>query len=168
VTKKGDAAAAGSGTMVVHELRAASRTLKWYEWFPFANLVYEFLFDEPPTISSVKEIMNALGLVCALLLGVVITLPSSVSYDELMESNERFATEPELLGYVNQMRDTPIDKVFSVKYGACRHARASASMCAGPNAATLPWPLLLLTGHSQARTATATGCCTSSRARAAP
>jgi hypothetical protein len=116
--------------MVVHELRAASRTLKWYEWFPFANLVYEFLFDEPPTISSVKEIMNALGLVCALLLGVVITLPSSVSYDELMESNERFATEPELLGYVNQMRDTPIDKVFSVKYGACRHPRPHACVLA--------------------------------------
>jgi hypothetical protein len=79
--------------------------------------VYEFLYDEAPTITSVKEIMNALGLVSALLLGVVITLPSSVSY-ELMASNERFATEPELLGYVNQMRDTPIDEVFSAKYGA--------------------------------------------------
>ena len=111
--------------MVVHELRAASHALKWYEWFPFANLVYEFLYDAPPAIVSVKEIMNALGLVCALLLGVVITLPSSVSFDELVEANQRFATEPELLGYVNLKRDTPIDKVFSEKYGA---------RCCGPDA----------------------------------
>ena len=71
-------------------LNEARKLLVWYHWFPFINLFFEFLLYSVPTIESVKEIMNALGLVDALLLGVVMAMPASVNHDELEEANFNF------------------------------------------------------------------------------
>ena len=60
--------------------------LKWYHWMPFVNLVYDFILFSIPTVESVKDILNAFGLVDALLLGVVMAMPASVTHNELEEA----------------------------------------------------------------------------------
>jgi len=68
-------------------------SLKWYEKYPVINVIYDLLFDEPPCFSALDKTLNLFGLVDALLLTVVMTIPMSFSYDELVEMNERY-TEP--------------------------------------------------------------------------
>ena len=107
------------------------------QWFPFLNLVYDFLFDAAPEVESVEKILNILGLVTALLLGVVLTIPTSVNHAELAEANSNFnnnlrynysdpgagPTYPiwynaqQLASWSAVFRDTPFDDTVLNKYG---------------------------------------------------
>lgn len=61
---------------------------------PAINLVYDLLFDSVPTENGLKDALNLLGLVDALLLGLIISVMTSISYDELIAADLRF-TDPE-------------------------------------------------------------------------
>jgi hypothetical protein len=113
------------------------------QWFPIINLVYDFLFDVVPPAESVEKILNVLGLVTALMLGVVLTIPASVNHAELAEANSNFnnnlmfnytdagdpATFPvwynskELAGFVGTARDTPGDPTILNKFGGVYSSR---------------------------------------------
>ena len=64
--------------------------LRWYEKIPVVNLVYEVLFDEAPTFGALDKTLNLFGLVDALLLTIVMAIPMSFDYEELVELNERY------------------------------------------------------------------------------
>jgi hypothetical protein len=65
-------------------------TLKWYQRTPLVNLVYDLLFDEPPSVANVEKLLNVYGLVSALLLGSILGLQGSVSVAELEEADRRY------------------------------------------------------------------------------
>jgi hypothetical protein len=73
----------------------ARRHLPVYMWLPFLNVGFELFFDEPVSLSQLKELWNTIAVICALLLNVVMTLPTSFSYDDWIEINERFQMEGE-------------------------------------------------------------------------
>ncbi|KAK3233787.1 hypothetical protein CYMTET_55935 [Cymbomonas tetramitiformis] len=78
----------------VHEpVRPSIRNLRWYEWMPVVNSIYELLFHEPPTVEVLEKTLHLLALVDALLFCVIIAIPCSISYDELTALNERFREE---------------------------------------------------------------------------
>ena len=60
--------------------------LKWqpWKWVPLWNLVYDLMFDEPPAPENVEHLLNAFGLVTALLLGSVFGVLGSVDMEELI------------------------------------------------------------------------------------
>jgi hypothetical protein len=64
--------------------------LKWYQRVPLVNLVYDLLFDEPPSVTNVEKLLNVFGIVSALLLGSVMGLYGSVDVGELEEADERY------------------------------------------------------------------------------
>lgn len=74
------------------DLHAAAQKIAWYHWIPIFNLIFDFMLFSIPTVDAVKEIMNSLGLVDALLLAVVMAIPSSVSHNELEEANFNFGS----------------------------------------------------------------------------
>jgi hypothetical protein len=51
--------------------------------------------------------MDILGLVNALMLGVVISILSANSYDDMVAADERYATDPQLAKYWNTWYDLP-------------------------------------------------------------
>jgi hypothetical protein len=63
---------------------------KWYQRWPLVNLVYDLLFDEPPSVANVEKLLNVYGLVSALLLGSILGLQGSVSVEELEEADRRY------------------------------------------------------------------------------
>jgi len=54
------------------------------------QFAYDLFFDEPPTADLLEKTLNALGLVCALMLSVLLGVPGSFSIGELEDANERF------------------------------------------------------------------------------
>lgn len=91
-----------------------SSKLAWYQLCPLVNLVYDFLFDDPPTADLLEKTLNAFALVCALMLSVVLGVPGSFSVDELENANERYR-EAALNGYCSLV--SPGDVNYE-KYGA--------------------------------------------------
>jgi len=76
--------------------------------FPFFNFFWDLFFDESPVSrDSVKSLMDILGLVNALMLGVVISILSANSYDDMVAADERYATDPQLAKYWNTWYDLP-------------------------------------------------------------
>ena len=69
--------------------RRCCRKLPVYKWLPGVNLVYELL-DEPVPFEQYKTVSETLALVCALLLNVVLTVPLSLTRDELNATNKLF------------------------------------------------------------------------------
>ena len=58
---------------------------------PFVNLMVDLFFDNSPIGSeSVKSLLDILGLLNALLLGVAISIMSSVTYDDATEADVRY------------------------------------------------------------------------------
>eukprot|EP00976_Prorocentrum_cordatum_P094362 1189753-Prorocentrum_minimum.AAC.4 len=57
------------------------RFRNWYQWMPFVNVVYDLLFDEAPTVSSLEKTLNVIAIVDALLLTVVIAIPGAFDYE---------------------------------------------------------------------------------------
>ncbi len=105
------------------------------QWFPFVNLIYDFLYDKEPSVGAVKDIMNAQGLVCALLLGVVMAMPSSVTFEELTAANLRYVEMPALHDFYHMSRDLPLDPVLAVKYGPNTFSNRLVYMIAGASGA---------------------------------
>jgi hypothetical protein len=64
--------------------------LKWYQRMPVVNLVYDLLFDDPPSVANVEKLLNVYGLVTALLLGSILGLLGSVDVEELEEADRRY------------------------------------------------------------------------------
>lgn len=50
-------------------------------FIPFVNIVDDFFFDETPTIDAMKETLNLLGVMGALIFTIVIAIPLSFDYD---------------------------------------------------------------------------------------
>ncbi len=46
-------------------------------FIPFINIVYDFFFDETPSVEAMKETLNLLGVMGALIFTIVITIPLS-------------------------------------------------------------------------------------------
>ena len=57
---------------------------------PILNILYDMLFDDPPAVEKVQEVMNIIGLLSGLMLAVVITIPASVTYDDLLAVTTRW------------------------------------------------------------------------------
>ena len=56
--------------------------LSWYHYVPVINVLYDTMYDIPPTIDQLKETLNLMGLVSALMITMVQPLPFSYSYDD--------------------------------------------------------------------------------------
>eukprot|EP00961_Rhodomonas_salina_P052099 699320-Rhodomonas_salina.2 len=75
-------------------LRQTSKQSYLYQ-IPVVNIIYEGLFDtSPPSVEEVKEALNVMGLLSALLITVAMSIPGSVDYDELHEVVARFDVHP--------------------------------------------------------------------------
>lgn len=58
-----------------------SRKSIWWYGVPLVNIVYDVLFDEAPTIDTIKDFLNMFGLMGALVFTVAVTLPLSFDYE---------------------------------------------------------------------------------------
>ena len=65
--------------VAVHEDITKMRAI---DYIPYANMIYDMAFDDPPTLEQIKETLNLLGLVSALVLTMVAPLPYGYSYDD--------------------------------------------------------------------------------------
>mmetsp|Transcript_10211 Transcript_10211/g.16871 ORF Transcript_10211/g.16871 Transcript_10211/m.16871 type:complete len:410 (-) Transcript_10211:134-1363(-) len=64
-------------------------------YVPGINLFYDLLFDETPSPENIKDLLNLVGLVDALMISIVITYLTAVEYDEMIQLDERFMILPE-------------------------------------------------------------------------
>ena len=71
-----------------------SLIIRLAENIPFVNLIYDTFIDEPPSLDVVKEMLSMLALVDALMVGSIISVVSSVNYDEILASDIRWTTKP--------------------------------------------------------------------------
>ena len=68
---------------------------------PLINLVYDLIFDEMKS-DGLKDMLNLIGLVDALMLGFSLSVLTSVGFDELIAQDNRYfdeSTDPSLNGY---------------------------------------------------------------------
>ena len=81
----------GSSPLTVYALRWEDyRRLTWVEAFPFTTLWAELLFNIRPTFTPVKEALNVMALINALLLTVVMAIPVGVPRADLDAANQLF------------------------------------------------------------------------------
>lgn len=88
----------------------------WYEWFPLINLLYELLFDEPPTFEMLEKTMNMIGLVDALMLTIVISIPMSFEYDEVLSIDEKFSPAGDFSAYWADLPEHEIPNSHRLQY----------------------------------------------------
>jgi hypothetical protein len=60
------------------------------EDIPGINLVFDMVFDEDPKPDGLKDILNLIGLVDALILGFTLSLLTCIGYDEVVDADNRF------------------------------------------------------------------------------
>jgi hypothetical protein len=66
---------------------------------PFINFIYDlFLDDSMPSAEGVKNLLDILGLLNALLFGAIVTVFTCVSFNDLTEADNRFMVDP-TMGY---------------------------------------------------------------------
>lgn len=83
-----------SGTVRLPLLRETTKKSFWYR-VPVYGILHEAFFDEtPPAVADLKDVLNIVGLLGALLLSVAMSVPGSLSYDELHDTFERFDAYP--------------------------------------------------------------------------
>jgi hypothetical protein len=85
------------------------------EDIPFINLFYDLLFDVIPCMDGVKDTLNLLGLIDALILGFSLSVFTSCDYDELSASDERFMraeADGSLSGYYHLYHLPALSGVF--------------------------------------------------------
>lgn len=74
----------------------------FFRYVPFVNLIYD-IFDEDPTLNSIKELLNLIGLVNALLIALSLTIMTAVDYETFEDAQIRFfnnaTTDGEYNGY---------------------------------------------------------------------
>jgi len=66
--------------------------LSMFKGIPIVNLIHDF-FDSAPNPDGIQLIMNIVLLVDALMLGIALSLPGSMSYDYAIEAIKRFNGE---------------------------------------------------------------------------
>ena len=54
-----------------------------YHVIPGVNTIHDLLFDVPPTPEQIKEMLNTLGLIGALLFSIAVALPTSLDFEEV-------------------------------------------------------------------------------------
>lgn len=74
-------------------LTEAIKSIHWSyaEFIPLVNVFYDFFFDEAPTVETMKETLNLIGVMGALIFTVVIAVPLSFDYDTYEAMLERWA-----------------------------------------------------------------------------
>jgi hypothetical protein len=78
------------------------------EDIPFINLVYDLLFDAIPSMDGVKDTLNLLGLIDALVLGFSLSVLTSCDFYELTDADNRFMTrEDDSLSGYHDLYDNP-------------------------------------------------------------
>jgi len=71
--------------------KAETKTNSLLLKIPVVNLVYDVLGDRlPPSSAELKEVLNLMGLLGALMLTISMALPGTISYEELKSTQERF------------------------------------------------------------------------------
>ena len=63
--------------------------LGWLDRLPLLNVVNDIFFDIPPTPEQLRESLNIIALVSALLMAVLAALPFSYGYDDYMAAIDR-------------------------------------------------------------------------------
>lgn len=72
------------------------------KYVPYINSAYDLVFDKTPTADSVKDLLNLIGLINALMLGIAFSVVTAVDYGSAIEADERFMTpssDPDKNGY---------------------------------------------------------------------
>jgi hypothetical protein len=92
--------------------RPRSERRRWFkvicEDIPFINLVYDLLFDAIPSMDGVKDTLNLLGLIDALVLGFSLSVLTSCDFYELTDADNRFMTrEDDSLSGYHDLYDNP-------------------------------------------------------------
>jgi hypothetical protein len=62
----------------------------WCQRVPVVNLAYDLLFDESPSVANVEKLLNVYGLVSALILASIQSIPGAVDAEELEEADRRY------------------------------------------------------------------------------
>ena len=81
------------------------KTSKWVlclKYVPYINSAYDLVFDKTPNCDSVKDLLNLIGLIDALMLGIVFSVVTAVDFDSAIEADERFmvpSDDPDKNGY---------------------------------------------------------------------
>jgi hypothetical protein len=60
------------------------------EDIPGINLVFDMVFDQDPKPDGLKDILNLIGLIDALILGFTLSLLTCIDYDEVVDADNRF------------------------------------------------------------------------------
>ncbi|KAH8050431.1 adenosine kinase [Aureococcus anophagefferens] len=66
------------------------REIKWHQYIPIVNVIYDVFFDVPPTVDQLRELINMLLMFDTLLLSCVVGLPFNYGYADFAELIERF------------------------------------------------------------------------------
>jgi hypothetical protein len=64
--------------------------LRWYQLNPLTTLWHEMLFNIRPKFDAVKEALNVIALIDALLLTIVMSIPLNLSRSDLEDANALF------------------------------------------------------------------------------
>jgi len=64
-----------------------------FEWLPCANLFYDMLFDECPTVSQVKDLVNIVIIITGLMLGSSTALYAAIDFSQMQSAIERYSNE---------------------------------------------------------------------------
>ena len=75
--------------------------IKFLQYTPVVNYVYNLFFDEAPDVDDVKETLNLFALITTLFIGGAYGLIGSVTYDELHSIDEMWTNKTYVVGYVN-------------------------------------------------------------------
>ncbi len=70
--------------------KARSLKLVILQDVPIINFVFDLIFDAIPTEEGLKDVMNLIGLIDALVLGFVLGMFTSVDFGELTDADNRF------------------------------------------------------------------------------
>eukprot|EP00854_Cymbomonas_tetramitiformis_P021161 gene21161-25414_t len=74
-----------------HPFVPTEMPLKWYDIWPFFNLFHALLRYDAPSYENLERALNVLALVDALMLSVVITIPTAFSFEEVEQIDRRFS-----------------------------------------------------------------------------
>jgi hypothetical protein len=64
--------------------------IKFLEYTPVINFFYDLFFDDVPTVDNIKELLNLIGLIDALVLGISFSVITAVDFDGNIEADQRF------------------------------------------------------------------------------
>lgn len=83
--------------------KITSFTYSFLRYVPVVNMFYDLLFDATPSPESIKELLNLVGLIDALMLSIAIGYLTAVEFDEMVELDERYMGLPEgnSTGYID-------------------------------------------------------------------